>query len=53
MTEGLLTPYVLCLSEDNHLTPTESTAGAALETASGHKLGQCEDHCLINPCLVS
>jgi hypothetical protein len=42
--QGLLAPYALCLSEDNHPTPTGSTAGARLEAASGHKLGQCGGH---------
>lgn len=50
MTEGLLTPCALCLSEDDHPTPTGSTARARLEAASGHKLGQCGGYHLINPC---
>ena len=50
MEGGFLAPHALRLSEGDDPTLTGSTAVAALEATSGHKLGQCGDHHLINPC---
>lgn len=53
MIGGFLAPHALTLSEGDHPTLTGSTAVVALEATSGHKLGQCGDHHLIDPCEYS
>lgn len=51
--QGGLTPHALSLSEGGDPTLRGSSAVAALEATSRHKLGQYGDHYLINPCEYS